>query len=262
MLHYLRIWRACIRYSVTRQMMFRGDLLVWSLVELFWMAVNVMIVAVIYQHTSTVAGWSEYQMLLLVSTSMLIQRLLMAFFWGSLYDMSRNIRTGMFDFVLAQPGNPLFMCSTRKLESDGFLNSFVALGLVIYSVRHLGLHPSWGDMLLYASLILGGLLIHYSVLVMVMSLPFWLTSAQGVEGCYFTMTDVSRLPREAFRNTAQVLATWALPVVIVSNAPARVLLHGFQPQWTIGLFAFAAVWFAVAVLVFKRGLRRYASASS
>ena len=33
--HYLRIWLACLRYSMVRTMMFRGDFFVWALVELF-----------------------------------------------------------------------------------------------------------------------------------------------------------------------------------------------------------------------------------
>ena len=80
MTHYLRIWLASARYSIVRTLMFRGDFFVWALVELFWMTVNLLMVSVIYQHTSSIAGWSKYEMILLVGTSMLIQRLLMGFF--------------------------------------------------------------------------------------------------------------------------------------------------------------------------------------
>ena len=113
-------------------------------------------VAVIYRHTASVAGWSKYEMLLLVGTSMLIQRLLMGFFWSSLFEMGRNIRTGGFDFFLAQPGDPLFMASTRKLDPDGLINSFVAIGVVVYSARQLGLHPGLADIALYACMVAAG----------------------------------------------------------------------------------------------------------
>ena len=117
-------------------------------------------------------------------------------------------------------------------------------------------------MIVYGILILAGLVIHYSLLVMTMSLTFWLSSAQGVEGSYFSLVDFSRLPREALRGVARVIFVWILPVVIVSNAPARTLLHGFQPLWALWLLLVAAVWFLLAVSLFNRGLRRYASASS
>jgi len=101
--------------------------------------------------------------------------------------------------------------------------------------------------------------------VLSISMAFWLTSAQGIEGSYFTITEFSRLPKEAFKGmVTRVMFVWLLPVVVVSNTPARLLLprYGFDWKWAGALFAFSALWFALAVFVFHRGLRRYASASS
>jgi ABC-2 type transport system permease protein len=162
MTNYLTIWVACARYSLTRTLMFRGDFFIWSLVELFWMSVNLLTISVIYEHTESIAGWTKYQMVLLVGTSMLIQRLLMGFFWSSIFEMGRNIRSGNFDFYLAQPGNVMFMATTRKLDPDSLLNSFVACAVVIYAARELGLDPTIGQILLYAVMVVCGVVIHYS----------------------------------------------------------------------------------------------------
>jgi ABC-2 type transport system permease protein len=260
--HYFRIWLASVRYSITRTMMFRFDFLLWSSVELMWMAVNVLLVSVIYAHTDTIAGWSKYEMMLLVGTSMLIQRFLMGFFWSSLFELGRNVRSGYFDFFLAQPGNIMFMATTRKLDLDGLANSVVAAAVVGYSVWQLGLQPSVGDMLMYLLLVGCGLIIHYSALLTLVSLSFWITNAQGLEGSYFTLFEFSRLPREAFKGITQFVFVWTLPVVIVSNVPAQTLLHGFQPMLALWLVGATAAWLALGTIVFHRGLRRYSSASS
>lgn len=263
MLHYAKIWSASARYSITRTLMFRGDFFVWSLVELFWMSVNILTITVIYEHTQSIAGWTKYQMVLLVGTSMLIQRFLMGFFWSSIFEMGRNIRSGNFDFYLAQPGNVMFMATTRKLDPDSLLNSLVAAAVVIYAARQLGLDPSAGQIALYALMVLCGVVIHYSILVLSISLAFWLTSAQGIEGIYFTLTEFSRLPRAAFTGIAtQMLFVWLLPVVMITNVPASLLVQGFDLTLSAWLFGSALVWFAAAVFVFNRGLRRYTSASS
>ncbi len=263
MMHYLRVWLASARYSITRTLMFRGDFFVWSLVELFWMTVNILTISVIYRHTESIAGWSKYEMILLVGTSMLIQRLLMGFFWSSIFEMGRNVRTGNFDFLLAQPGNVLFMASTRKLDPDGLVNAVIAVAIVVYAARQLGLQPGFLDLALYAFMILCGLVIHYSVLVLSMSLAFFLRNSQGLEGGYFTLTEFSRMPRRAFTGTvSRWLFVYLLPVVVVSNAPASTILHGFDLGWALWLGAWTLVCFSVTVLVFNAGLRRYASASS
>ncbi len=260
--HYARIWLTSARYSIVRTLMFRGDFLIWALVELFWMSVNLLMISVIYDHTTTVAGWTKYEMMLLVGTSLLIQRFLMGFFWSSIFEMGRNIRSGHFDFFLAQPGNVMFMATTRKLDPDGLMNSFVAAGVVVYSAHRLGLHPGAADITLYALMVACGVVIHYSILVLCIVPVFWITSAQGLEGSYFTLNEFSRLPRQAFKGLANVAFVWFLPVVIVSNAPASTLLHGFDLKvvgWLVGI---TALWFGLTVFFFHRGLRRYNSASS
>ncbi|MFH1499610.1 MAG: ABC-2 family transporter protein [Verrucomicrobiota bacterium] len=260
--HYARIWLACARYSVVRTMMFRADFIMWSLVELFWMGVNLAVIGVVYSHTKFIAGWGPWEMTLIVGTSMLVQRLLMGLFWTNLFEMGRNVRSGHFDFFLAQPGNPLFMVSTRKIDLDGFLNVPVAIGVIAYAAHRIGLEPSPAVIATYALLVIIGLVIHYATLLIFISMVFWIQSAKGIEGGYFGFNEFSRLPREALKGVASVVLVYALPLVIVSNFPARTLIHGIEPLNVAWLLAAAVFWAGLAILVFNRGLRRYASASS
>jgi len=262
-INYIRLWLACVRYSVVRTMMFRFDFLMWSLVELFWMGVNIALVAVIYAHTDTVAGWSKYQMMLLVGTSMLIQRLTMGLFWSNIFELGRNVRLGNFDFFLAQPGNVLFMVSTRKLDLDSIVNTLVATAVIVYSAHQLHLAPAPGAILAYLVLILCGLAINYSIIVIIISLTFWIIKTEGIEGSYFALTDFSRIPRDAFKRLiVEIVFVYAMPVVIVSNIPAATLLHGPKLIPMLWLLLATAAWLTLAVFIFNRGIRRYASASS
>jgi viologen exporter family transport system permease protein len=262
LLAYFRIWLACARYSIVRTMMFRFDFLMWSLVEFFWMTVNVLLISILYRHTHDIAGWTKYEALLLVGTSMVMQRLMMGFFWSNLFELGRNIRSGHFDFFLAQPGNPLFMVSTRKLDLDGLLNVSIAVAVVIYSAKQLHLHPSFSDVLLYLFLVGCGLLVQFGALLTIVSFTFWIIGSQGVEGSYFTFFEFARLPREAFRGAASVIFVWILPVVLVSNVPARTLIHGVDLTYVPWLLAVTFFWVGLGIFVFHRGLKRYASASS
>lgn len=262
-LNYIRLWLACVRYSVVRSMMFRMDFIMWALVELFWMGVNVALVSVIYEHTDSIAGWSKYEMMLLIGTSMIIQRLMMGFFWSNIFEFGRNVRSGNFDFFLAQPGNVLFMVSTRKLDLDSLANVVVAVALVVYSLHRLGIAPDAWQIIAYIGLLACGLAISYSIILLAVSLTFWIIKTEGIEGSYFSLTEFSRLPRQAVKSIiVNVAFVYVLPVVVISNIPAATLLHGITLQNVLWLAGAAAFWFALAVFVFNRGLRRYASASS
>ena len=259
---YLRIWLASMRYSIVRNLMFRFDTILWFLVEAAWMVVNIVLIEVIFGHIDSLAGWSKYEMLLLVGTSMVIGRLFMGLFMSNLFDIGRTVRTGTFDFFLAQPGNPLFMVSTRKIELDGIFNAVLGLALVVFAAIRLDLHPGIADILVFGIMVTCGLLIHYSVCALLMSTTFWTIRTDGVEGGYFTLFEFSRLPRSAFRGLANIVFVYLFPAVIVSNFPARTLISGVQPVLLLWLVGATVAWFGLAVFVFNRGLRQYTSASS
>jgi len=259
---YIKIWLASMRYSMVRNLMFRFDTTLWLLVEAAWMVVNILLIEVIFGHIDSLAGWSKHEMLLLVGTSMLISRLFMTFFMSNLFEVGRNVRTGAFDFFLAQPGNPLFMVSTRKIELDSLINAVLGLGLVVYAATKLGLQPTPGSLVIYGLMITCGVVIHYGACVLLVSTTFWTVRTEGVEGGYFTMFEFSRLPRAAFRGLANIVFVYIFPAVIVSNFPARVLIDGPHPVYLLWLVGATLVWFWIAVFVFNRGLGRYTSASS
>jgi len=261
-LHYLRIWLAGARYSMVRTMMFRFDTLMWTLVEFFWMGVNLLLIGVVYSHTDDIAGWNRNEMILLVGTAMLLQRLAMGLFWTNLFEMGRNIRSGHFDFFLCQPGNPVMMVSTRKLDPDALFNAIIAIGVIVYAVRELGLQPGLLEIGLYAVMVGLGLVIHYAALLLITSTTFWLIGSQGIEGSYFTLFEFGRLPREAMRGAIAVVFVYGLPAVVASNAPASTLIHGFDWTHLLWLCGLAGGWLTLALWVFNRGLRRYSSASS
>jgi ABC-2 type transport system permease protein len=57
--------------------------------------------------------------------------------------------------------------------------------------------------------------------------------------------------------------TFAIPMLLVSNVPARVLTNKLENfGWVLLLLAMAAACFAVSELGWRASLRRYTSASS
>ncbi len=264
-LAYLRIWLATARYSAVRAMMFRFDFFLWLAVDTMWMVVNLVFIEVLFDHINALAGWSKHEMLLLAGISMLITRLFFAFFFTNLVAVDRNLRDGTLDFYLAQPGNPLFMIATRKVEFDSLLNAVLAAGVVVYAIARIGppgLHVSLLQIFTFIYLIGCGLVIHFSVMVILVSLAFWLDRAQGVEGGYFGLFEVSRLPRQALQGVMEVSFVYLLPAIVVSNVPAVTLKDGLYPAGIAWLTGAAVAWLGLAATFFHRGLRRYRSASS
>jgi ABC-2 type transport system permease protein len=258
---YLRIWLAQIRYSTVREMMFKSNFLLWIVVEMCWFGISLSFIQFLYLQVNDIAGWTRWDMIMLVSTNFLVQQLFQTFLMINLTKLPELVRTGKLDFFLAQPGSVQFLVSTRYFEPGSVVNTVVAAIVCGVAVAH-ELKFSWWGLVLYPALVIFGVMIHYALLLMLMSMSFWMTRANGFINAYYTVFQISRLPREAFKGIALLVFTWAVPLLLIANVPARTLLDGIRPLDLAAMGGATLVLVVLSSLVFNAGLRRYGSASS
>jgi ABC-2 type transport system permease protein len=262
LVRYAGIWLAQIRYSTVREMMFKANFLLWIVVDLAWFGLSLAFIQFLYLQVDTVAGWSKWEMVLLVATNNLVQQIFQLLFMVNLSKLPELIRSGRLDFYLAQPVPVQFIVSTRNFETGSVVSAVVAIVICGIAIGQLHLDLGGAGFLIYPALVMCGVLIHYSLLLMLMSLAFWMTRAQGFINAYYNVFQIARLPREAFHGAARIVFTWTVPLLLIANVPARTLLHGLNGADLAGMFGVTATLLVLSTLLFHAGLRRYGSASS
>ncbi|NDC79818.1 MAG: hypothetical protein EB090_00865 [Verrucomicrobia bacterium] len=257
-----RLWWTQIRYALTREMAFRANFFAWVMVELSWFVLQLAFVGVVYHHVESVAGWNRNQMIVLVATNQLIQQIFTAFLMPGLTKLPELVRTGKLDFVLLKPVPPQFLVSTAELEIGPLANAGIAALVACMGLHSLGIVPSMASVAAYLLLLVTGLLVHYALLLFLVSLTFWIIQAESVLLGYYSIFQVARLPREAARGWFRIVFTLVLPLLLVANIPATTLIRGIDPG-PMSLFLLTSLTAAfLASLFFRRGLLRYQSASS
>jgi ABC-2 type transport system permease protein len=259
---YARIWLAQIRYSTVREMMFKTNFILWIIVELAWFGLHLSFIQFLYLQVDSVASWSKWEMVLLVSTNMLVQQFFQTFLMINLTKLPELIRTGKLDFFLAQPAPAQFLVSTRYFEPGSIVNTVVAGIVCGVAIAHVDLPLNIPGLLLFPALVACGIVIHYAMLLLLMSLAFWMTRAQGFINAYYNVFQIARLPREAFKGFTRIAFTWGLPLLLIANVPARTLLHGVNLKDILGMGLATMLLLTFSTTVFQAGLRRYGSASS
>jgi ABC-2 type transport system permease protein len=262
LVRYARIWLAQIRYTIMRELMFKLNFILWVIVDLSWFGLQLSFIQFLYLQVDSIAGWDKWEMILLVTTNMLVQQIFQMFLMTNLTKLPELIRTGKLDFFLAQPASAQFLVSTRFFELGSVINTIVAAVVVIIAIAHLQTPISGVGLVVFPCLVIFGVLIHYALLLMLMSLAFWMTRAQGFINAYYSVFQIARLPREAFHGPALLFFTWAVPLLLIANVPARTLLHGLDGRDLAGMAGATAILVALSTAVFQAGLRRYGSASS
>jgi ABC-2 type transport system permease protein len=262
LIRYARIWLAQVRYSTVREMMFKTNFILWIIVDLAWFGLQLSFIQFLYLQVDTIASWNKWEMVLLIGTNQLVQQIFQTFLMINLTKLPELIRSGKLDFFLAQPAPAQFLVSTRNFEPGSVVNAGVAGIVCLVACAHLPMRLSFGGLLLFPALVIFGVLIHYALLLMLMSLAFWMTRAQGFINAYHSVFQIARLPREAFSGVTRIVFTWGVPLLLIANVPARTLLYGLHGNDLVMMSVVTLLLLILSTLVFRAGLRRYGSASS
>ena len=260
---YLAIYAALWKNSVARELSFKTNFFLWIFVELLWFALQLSFIVVIYGHTEHIGDWSKWEVVLLIGASHFIQQIFQAFFLTNCAQISEYIRMGKLDFMLLLPVNTRFIVSLRQVDLGGFVNGASAAVVMGYALWQLRLPPPAWAVAGFLVLAVAGVLIHYSLMFLLASVSFWTVRAQGIVWGYYSLFNIARLPDAAFRGFFKVFFTFAVPMLLVANVPAKLLVNKLHsPLDLLLVLVMSVVCLAVSELGWRFSLRHYTSASS
>src|SRR5664280_1026054 len=260
---YLSIYAALWKNSVAREMNFKSNFLLWIFVELLWFGLQLSFISVLYLHTDHIGTWTKWQVVLLIGASHFIQQIYQAFFLVNCTNLSELVRSGKLDFLLLLPVNTRFVVSLRQVDLGAFVNAGSCVAVMVYAARQLHLTPAFLHVLGFLALCVAGILIHYSLMFLLAAISFWTVRAQGIVWGYYNLFNIARMPDEAFHGLFKIVFTFALPMLLVSNVPARLLTDKLSTPFPIFLLLLmSVVCFGVSEWGWRASMRRYTSASS
>ena len=260
---YWAVYVALWRNSIIREMSFKTNFLLWIVVELLWFALQLSFIVVIYSHTDRIGDWTKWEVVLLMGTAHFIQQIFQAFFLTNCTEISELIRTGRLDFMLLLPVNTRFLISLRKVDLGSFVNAGSALAVIGYSLYRLQMTPTVMQFLGFGLCAITGILIHYSLMFLLTTVSFWTVRAQGIIWGYYSLFNISRLPDVAYRGVFKAVFTFVLPMVLVANVPAKVLVEKLRsPSELALLFVMTLACAVVSEIGWRFSVKHYTSASS
>src|ERR1700738_1001925 len=253
-----------LRNSLIREMSFKANFLLWMLVEVLGFCCQIIFFSIIFGNVDRIGEWTKWEVVLLVGTHQIIGQLFQAFFFVNVANIPELVRTGKLDSLLVLPVDSQFAVSTKQFGLDSVINAIVGAVVVCVSLSKLGIVPTPMSILLYIIALGFGVAIHYSIMLSLAAVSFWIIRAQGLVYGYFNFLNIARYPDAIFPRLFKILFGWIVPVVVVSHVPARLLAQSFdQPFGLMSKLVIASmVIFVLSRLFWSFALKRYSSASS
>jgi ABC-2 type transport system permease protein len=272
---YFRLLLALARYSLAREMAFRGNFLVKVTVEVLWLGILLIFYQTIFARTTVVADWTQNEYLFFIGCYFALGGVVETFFLSNCNEFANLVRSGDLDFYLLKPIDEQFLITCRDIDWSTAPNVLLGAGIMTFALRGI---PGWQfrlDQALLFLLLFGcGTALAYSFLVVLMSTAVWLVRNQSLYELWWLFSSLMRYPREIFTKTWALPVGWfftfIIPVMVVSNVPAQVMVKqaldpssaAFAPGIIVFTVAATAVLLIASRRFFRYALRRYRSASS
>ncbi len=261
---YIEIYSIMLRNSLIRELSFKANFILWMVVEVLWFVGQIVFFGIIFGSVDRIGDWTKWEVVLLVGTHQIIAQLFQAFFFVNVANIPELVRTGKLDSLLVLPIDSQFATSTKQFGLDSIVNAALGGVVVVVSLVRLQIMPPPIHILLYLVALGFGVVIHYSIMLILAAFSFWIVRAQGLVYGYFNFLNIARYPDVIYPRLFRFIFSWLIPVVIVANIPARLLIKSLgQPlPLILQLIAAATIVFAISRLFWRFALNHYSSASS
>ena len=261
---YLSLVRQFLRASLQQEMAYPANFFLRLMVSSLNLASGFAGLWAIFSQVDSIHGWDLPAALALLGVYLLLASLRDLFIGPSLESlagMDGELWTGRFDFTLLKPVDKQFLVSLRQWRPFALLDVVLALGVLIYALIQMGVTLTWLDIAAFVLTLFAGLLVFYAVMLIFSSLVLW------NQGFMFTWLfndffQLARYPVGLYPGWLRLILTWIIPVAVMTTIPAEALRGELSPWTMLAVIFVATILMVAASQIFRRGLRRYASASS
>jgi ABC-2 type transport system permease protein len=259
---YLAVLRAQVAVSATTAMQYRFDFVLKGGMAVFWLAVLLVPLLVVFDQRASVAGWTFPEALVVLGWFAALKAILDGGISPSLIAVVEGVRSGSLDFVLLKPADAQFLVSTARFEPWRLVDLAGSLAILTFAFSRLGRAPRPEHVLLALALLAVAVLLLYSIWILVVSASFWVVRVDNLSYLFGSLFDAGRWPIDVFRGILRIVFTYVFPLALMTTYPARALLGTLTAGTAVVALGGGLLFVVVSRLVWLRAIRFYTSASS
>ena len=259
---YLRVYVACVRNCLVREMEFRANFAFKTVASLGWVTLSMVMTGLIFGNVREVAGWDLDRMFILLGTFVLVEGLTSFLFQPNMSKLSELVNKGDLDFVLMKPMSSQFLVSTRYVDFTDLPGAIVGVGYILIGIQRTGLRPGPAEVALYLLLVVCALLAVYALWFMTVTFALWTGRINNIAHLMLPFIDLARVPSDVYRGLVRPLVTFAIPIALISTLPTKALLGLLEPGLAFYEVGLTCLLLWASHRFWTYSLRRYSSASS
>ncbi|MFC5651456.1 ABC transporter permease [Paenibacillus solisilvae] len=250
-------------YAKTR-LTYRMDFWLEVISDLMFQGVNLIFILIVFQHTPSLGGWSEAEVVFVYGFFMVPSGIFGALF--NIWNFSeRYIVKGEMDRILTRPAYNLYQVLLENVDPPSLFGSLVGAVIMVLSWTKLGLPFEPLDVLMLVVFVLGAFFIYAGIYTALTAISFYSDAPTGILPLMYNIQNYGRYPVNIYNKAIRFLLTWILPFAFVGVIPASYFLdHNEGGLSTLALLTpvMGIVVLSLGLFLWNRGVRRYSGAGS
>lgn len=225
---------------------------------IFWVLTN---------RFNTIGGWGFADLSVLYGLNLLTYAISGTLIWYTVYHLGREITTGGLDRFLTRPLGILGQLICQRF-GDTFIGQIVVT-LVFLVTAFIKLVDTFTPLtIIYIVLaIISGVLIQTGGMILIGSISFWtMRSSEIGDIVYYDIRSLTEYPLVIYPKWIKIILTYVFPWAFINYYPALIILGKESTKLDIALGWLSPLvgitFLSIALLVFNKGLKRYAGAGS
>lgn len=224
-----------------------------------WVIVDLLFFQSIFSNTGKFAGWDYWDSVLLIFSLSLFWDVFWRITSGGIVYIPDKIINGDINKFLLKPINPLFHLAASDVGLlDNSMNTPI---LFIYYVVNNGFPFSLAEIVVYLMTVLLGVGIFTWILLIIVSLSFWVTNVEYLSQVYWELQNIARYPKDIFTGFLGNLFMFILPIFFIANIPTDVLRKGINTGNVTAAIILNLVLLTSSLAIWNRGLKAYKGAN-
>jgi ABC-2 type transport system permease protein len=256
----VRLFAALLSASLRRSLANRADLAFELAMAVVAGGASLAALGAVFSRTSTLGGWDPASAVVLLGTFQVVGGLRAALVEPNVQWFHQRVKDGRLDYILTQPASSLFLATLGGCAPAALLQSVVGAAVLAGGLVAEPRPPSAGAVLGWLLLVTAATAAMWATRTLVAAVAFWALGLT-LDVAYDAAWQFGRYPVQLYRRPLDLLFTYVLPVGLIATTPAGVLVRGGGGATVALSLAAAVALCALTTVVWRRGLRRYTSAT-
>jgi ABC-2 type transport system permease protein len=261
-LNSLRVSWLFLKIGVINELQYRVNFFVQLLQSLIQVGTALVMLKLVYSHTTELNGWSQPELLSLIGVQVLLGGFIHTFIQPNMQQLMQDVQQGTLDYALTKPEDAQLLISVRMVRMWQVVE--IVSGLILLFVGLAGVQNSIGPLDAIAfgiALLIGGVLVYCFWLIMTTG-AFWIVRMENVLELFEGIYQTGRWPVTIYPGWLRYSVTFLVPIGFAVTVPAEALTA--RLQWPTLLLAavFGCALFAFTRWFWHFGLRNYSGASA